>query len=325
MKRAESLLQNCRAFFKAVRCLEKALSAGTEIGAALSPARERIRFTARKGRAFPAADISEITYGEDGAAQVEVAFMGLVGPSGVLPHWYHELVLEREKSGDHAMGDFYDLFHHRLISIFYRAWKRNALLPQKKSDNSDLFSNHLFSFLGLATEGLREKLAVTEAALLHFCGQASRQVASASTIAQVVQHVLGVDAEIEQFVPRTVYLEPADLTMLGQNNCLLGVDTVCGSQTCDVQSTFRLSLGPMGYQQFIELSPGRGLEHLVSLVRFLAGPEYEFEIGLILRRDEVPGCRLGEATPDAPRLGRSTWLKAPDSVLDADPYVTVAG
>lgn len=323
-KQGRDYFTRSRGFFETVRLLERLHLDSQEVEGASPPDEERVSFTVRKGFAFPAADVTRIVLGDDGVAHVEVAVMGLVGPSGVLPHWYHELLLERERTDDHAMGDFYDIFHNRLISIFYHAWKRNSLLPQKKIDNSDVFSNHLLSFLGLGTEGLREKLSATEA-LLHFCGQASRQVASASTITELVQHVFGVDAEVEQFVPRTVDLEPADLTMLGQNNCHLGIDAVCGAKTCDIQSNFRLSLGAMCYQQFLELSTGQGLEHLVSLVRFLVGPEYEFEIRLILRREEVPGCRLGEATFDAPRLGRSTWLKAPNSVLDADPYVTVAG
>ncbi len=302
--------------------LERIQRGRHEVATASSPDTEKIRFTVRKGFAFPAGDVTGITFGEDGSTQVEVTLMGLIGPAGVLPHWYHELLLERERAHDHAMGDFYDLFHHRLVSLFYRAWKCTSLLPQKESDNSDVFSNHLFSFLGLGTEGLREKLSASEAALLQFCGLASRQVASAGTIAQIVQYVLSVDVQVESFVPRMVGLEPSEMTMLGQNNCQLGVDAVCGGQTCDIESTFRLCLGPMSFDDFIDLSSDRKLKELASLVRFLVGPEYQFEARLMLRREEVPGCRLGVVTSDAARLGCSTWLKAPDSVLDADPFVT---
>ncbi|WP_224960691.1 type VI secretion system baseplate subunit TssG [Geomonas subterranea] len=315
--------QSGRSFFATVRLLERMYRGHHDVAAPSSPDTEKIRFTVRKGFGFATGDVTGTTVDEDGSAKVEVAMMGLIGPSGVLPYWYHELLLERERANDHAMGDFYDLFHHRLISIFYRGWKRNSLLPQKKSDNSDVVSNNLFSFLGLGTEGLRDKISASEEALLHFCGLASRQTASAGTIARIVQSLLGVDADVEPFVPRTVNLEPSDRTMLGQNNCLLGVDAVCGSQTCDIQSTFRLCLGPMAFHDFIDLSSELRLKQLVPLIRFLVGPEYEFEVRLFLRKEEIPGCRLGAATTDAARLGRSTWLKAPGSVLDADPFVTI--
>lgn len=321
--KADNVTRRVGGFFPLVDLLERMLPGNHEVGAATSPEGEKIRFTVRKGFGFPPGDVTAISFDEDGTAEVEVALMGLIGPSGILPHWYHELVLERERAGDHAMGDFYDLFQHRIISIFYRAWKRSSLLPQKRSDHNDVFTSHLFSFLGLGTEGLREKLVASEAPLLQFCGQASRQVASASTVSQVLQMVFGVGVEVEPFVPRMMDVASADLTMLGQNNSRLGVDTVCGCQACDVQSTFRLTLGPMGYEDFLELSSARQLKHMVSLVRFLVGPEYEFEIRLVLKKEEVPGCRLAPATADAPTLGRCTWLKAPGTELDTDPYVAI--
>ncbi|WP_246044669.1 type VI secretion system baseplate subunit TssG [Geomonas ferrireducens] len=310
-------------FFQVVQLLERMHPSDVGVGEAISPDTERIRFKARKGFAFPAGDVAGVSCGADGVVQVEVAHMGLVGPSGMLPHWYHELVLARETAKDHSMGDFYDLFHHRLVSLFYRAWKRNALLPQKKRDHSDVFSSHLFSFLGLGTGGLREHLAALEAALLHFCGEASRQGTSAGTIARMVTVVFGVKADVEPFVPRVAALEPSDQATLGQANCRLGVDAVCGSETRDVQSTFRVCLGPMRYEEFVDLSGVRKLRHLVSLVRFLSGLEYEIEIRLVLKKDEVPVCRLGCTSPDAPRLGHSIWMKDPAFTLDEDPFVTI--
>mgnify|MGYP001363736952 CR=1 FL=1 len=309
-------------FFPTVHLLERRSQPTPAVGEALSPGAETIRFASGKGFAFPPSDISRMTEDENGVVHVEVAALGLVGPSGVLPHWYHELLLERDKVQDTAMGAFYDLFHHRLISLFYRAWKRNRLLPQKKADNSDVFSGHLLSFLGLGTNGIREKLPFPEEALLHFSGLASRPAATAGTIARIVQSLFGLAADVEQFVPRVVELEPSDLTILGKGNCGLGVDAVCGGQICDIGSTFRLSLGPMGYREFRGFWEGDKLARLLSLVRFLAGPEYECEVRLKLQKEEVPPCRLGAATCDAPRLGRSTWLNAPDSALDADPFVT---
>ncbi|MBJ6799957.1 type VI secretion system baseplate subunit TssG [Geomonas propionica] len=309
-------------FFPTVHRLERAGRSTPAVGEALSPGAETIRFTSAKGFAFPPSDIGRMTEDEDGVVHVEVAALGLIGPSGVLPHWYHELLLERDKAQDTAMGAFYDIFHHRLVSLFYRAWKRNRLLPQKKADNSDVFSGHLLSFLGLGTNGLREQLPLSEEALLHFSGLAGRPAATAATIAQIVQSLFGLATEVEQFVPRVVELEPSDWTIVGKGNCRLGVDTVCGGQICDITSTFRLSLGPMGYREFRGFWEGDKLARLLSLVRFLAGAEYECEVRLKLKKEEVPPCRLGAATSDAPRLGRSTWLKAPDSVLDADPLVT---
>ena len=57
-----------------------------------------------------------------------VTFLGLTGPSGVLPRHYTELLLRLDKdakgAGKDALRDWLDLFNHRFISLFYRAWEK---------------------------------------------------------------------------------------------------------------------------------------------------------------------------------------------------------
>lgn len=321
----KELRKPCRhyQFFQAVRLLERMHGGDKGIGDALSPREEKIRFSSRKGFSFPTSDISKVEEVDDGLVRVEVAFMGLIGPSGVLPNWYHELLLERLEAKDHAMGEFYDLFHHRLISLFYRAWKRNNLLAQKRPDNIDSFSHYLLSLIGLGTGGIREALGQSEQTLLSYSGQASRHVPSACTLEKVIGQRFGTAAEVEQFVPCMVELEQSDRTMLGQANSSLGLDTVCGTTICDCQSTFRLHLGPMSYSDFSEFVTRPKLTSLVSLIKFLVGLEYGIEVRLILKREDAPPLRLGEVTAKSPRLGCSTWLTAPGSILGADPFVTI--
>ena len=310
-------------FFQAVQRLERTHPADKGVGEALSPREEKIRFSARKGFSFPASEISKVGERDDGSLDMEVAFMGVIGPCGALPDWYHELLLERLKAKDYAMGEFYDLFHHRLISLFYRAWKRSNLSAQKRRDNGDSFSVYLLSLIGLGMAGVRETLGQSEQTLLFCSGQVSRRIPSACTIEKVVQQHFGIATEVEQFIPRVVHLEPPDRTTLGQANSRLGVDTVCGARIHDSQSSFRLCLGPMSYRDFSAFLSGRKLRSLVSLTRFMAGLEYEFEVRLSLKREEAPSCRLGETAAGSPRLGRSTWIHAPGTNLDADPFVTI--
>jgi len=48
-------------------------------------------------------------------------------------------------------------------------------------------------------------------------------------------------------------------------------------------------------------------EPLQALVRFFAGNEFDFEVQLVLKREQVPGCELGRGDQTAPRLGWLTW------------------
>ena len=96
-----------------------------------------MRFAALAARHFPAGSLSNIAFeARDGAAtehdakvpaQMTVAFMGLTGPSGVLPESYLDVMLSRIRNRDYALRDFFDLFNHRTISLFYRAWEKYRL------------------------------------------------------------------------------------------------------------------------------------------------------------------------------------------------------
>src|SRR5437762_5136072 len=86
-------------FFQAVRLLERIYSERQPVGRASEPSREAVRFRTRVSLNFPPSQIHQINKEENGdenrSAQMEVAFMGLTGPLGVLPYHYTELLLER--------------------------------------------------------------------------------------------------------------------------------------------------------------------------------------------------------------------------------------
>lgn len=311
-------------FFQAVNLLEKANPGKFPLGKALSPEEEPVRFSAKGGLSFPASEISALEQGEEnGVAAMEVAFLGLIGPSGVLPHWYTELVEERLRKKDSALKDFLDLFHHRLVSLFYLAWKKYRFPVQFQAGAKDRLSRDLLSLSGLGTAGLTDRIGLPGESLNYFGGYFSRPVASAVAIQSAVEYFADVRAEVEQFIERTLPLEPEDRSRLGMANANLGENTVVGSQVWECQSKFRVVLGPLTYKEFQTFLPcGRMLRPIFALVKYMVGMEFEFEIRLVLKRQEMPLCTLGGRKSDAPRLGWSTWVRHADFYPDADPFIT---
>src|SRR5262245_2039920 len=117
-------------FFQAVRLLQcQARPECAAIGQAGPPAHEAVRFLARRGLAFPASSIDRIEPPADprNPATMTVSFLGLTGPSGVLPRVYTELIPERPRGGDRALAAFFDLINHRVISLFYRGWQHHSV------------------------------------------------------------------------------------------------------------------------------------------------------------------------------------------------------
>jgi len=322
----ERLLQECGrfSFYHAVQLLESLHPAQKPLGQALTPGEEAVRFSVKPSLVFPSSDICRIEQPDDqGPVGMEVAFLGLIGPAGVLPHVYNELAIERLHQKDSALTAFLDLFHHRLISLFYLAWKKHRFEATYRPGAQDRLSGYLLSLIGLGTPFLAERVGLPQESLIFCSGMLSRSIPCVASIERTVEYLAGCDVQVEQFVEQLVPISPEDQTRLGGANSQLGVDAVCGSLVRDCQAAFRLHLGPMGFRHFLRLLPsGDLLDSIFSLVKYMVGMEFEFEIRVILNRAEVPACILGAEPPAAPRLGWTTWLKAPEIELGEEPHIT---
>ena len=126
-------------FFQAVRLLEKVLPQRTSVGKFAHPATEVARFAAHPSLAFPASQIQGMEWPDDGPVEMTVNFMGLTGPQGVLPNPYTSLIIERLRASDTTLRDFLDIFNHRIISLFYRAWRKYRFDVACEHGERDLF------------------------------------------------------------------------------------------------------------------------------------------------------------------------------------------
>lgn len=75
-------------FFQAVRLLGRLRPSRQPVGGWADPSEEVARFAGSVSLAFPASELEALTLPEDPSApaRMRVAFLGLTGPQGVLPH-----------------------------------------------------------------------------------------------------------------------------------------------------------------------------------------------------------------------------------------------
>jgi type VI secretion system protein ImpH len=286
-----------------------------------------------------------------------VAFFGLTGPSGILPRHYTELLLrlEREAKGaeKRALRDWYDLFNHRLISHFYRAWEKYRFyIPYQRGeydrDEPDPFTRCLYSLIGLGVLPLRKRLWVSlyepreeqpreqvlaridDLALVYYSGFLAHRPRNVVSLEAFLQDFFQLPVTIRQFYGQWLNLDPVNQSRLGddnQNN-QLGLDVVAGERVWDVQSKFCVRLGPLRYAQFNEFLPDRApvperkAFSLVShLVRLYVGAEMDFAVQLVLRAADVPQCQLADGSAGGPRLGWNTWACSQPVTRDAEDAV----
>lgn len=311
-------------FFQAVRILERVYPQRKAVGRDSEPDREVVRFRTRVSLNFPASQIHQISGNGDleRPPEMMVAFMGLTGPLGVLPAHYTELMLDRTRYHDNSLWEFLDLFNHRMISLFYRAWEKYRFPVAYERGEEDRFTEYLFDIIGLGTRGLRGRLSLPDQGLLLYGGLIGQRPHSASASAGILSDYFGVKGRIEQFYGQWLKLDEQSLTRLGTANSELGMSTVAGSRVWDIQSKFRVRFGPLSYAEFESFLPiGSAFKPNADLIRLLAGMEFDFDVQLILKAEEVPACVLTTRAKRRPRLGWTSWLRTGEFTKDDDQVV----
>jgi type VI secretion system protein ImpH len=311
-------------FFQAVSLIQRLRAANcSPVGQFSNPEDEAAHFRVNNTLGFPASQIQDIQWEDDSTpAQMNLNFMGLTGPQGVLPYAYTELILERLKAKDKSLQSFLDIFNHRIISFFYRAWEKYRFPSTYYRGDHD-FTHHLLDFLGLGTPGLADRQAVPDEALLHYAALFGAQARSAAALQTILENYFDVPVEIEQFAGAWYRLDPSSQSCMNESFSdpeQLGLGSVIGDEIWNQECRVRVRLGPLSLPRYQDFLPGGDcFEPLKALLKFFSNDELDFELMLIMKREEVPGCKVGAEDGKRPRLGWVSWLKSvPQSQDSAD-------
>jgi type VI secretion system protein ImpH len=312
-------------FFQALRLLERFRPEKKSVGQFVQPEAEVAHFRAHPSLAFPASQIQELEWPEDGPVRMLVNFMGLIGPEGVLPNPYTSLIIERQREGDNSLRDFLDIFNHRIISLFYRAWRKYRIDVAYERGERDRFSRQLLSLLGLGTEGMRDRQTVSDELLIYYAGLLGQHPRSAQALQQILSDYFDVPVAIEQFSGGWYRLDRETQCRVSEENTdsgELGFGAVVGDEMWNQQSRVRIVIGPLTLDRYADFLPdGESFEPLRGWVRFFSNDEWDFEVKLILEREQVPACTLGADGVSGPQLGWVSWVKS--APFQRDPGDTV--
>jgi type VI secretion system protein ImpH len=313
-------------FFQAIRLLERIYPDRVSVTESPAPGNEVVRFRGNPSLRFPPSEIHELKEVVDkdtGEKQVEmtVNFMGLVGISGVLPIHYSELIVGRRRYSDTALLSFLDMFTHRVISLFFKAWEKYRF-PVQYERGEDEFTSYLLDWVGLGTKGLQGRMGLDEERLIPYGGLIQQKPHSSSALEQILSDYYGVPARVIQFFGQWLDLDQESITRLGLRNSTLGDDAIIGTRIWDQQSKFRLVMGALSFTQFKEFLPnGNAHKAFKSIIRYMTGLEYDFDIQLVLRAKQVPSCILTTRAKRRPMLGWTSWLKSTPFEKDDDQLV----
>jgi type VI secretion system protein ImpH len=151
------------------------------------------------------------------AARLVQRVFGMLGPNGALPIHLTDWARDRARNqGDAAFLRFLDVFHHRMLSLFYRAWAQAQAAVSMDRPRQDFFGRRLAALCGLGLPSLRDRDGAPDSVKLAHAGVFGRQVRNADCLQVVLANYFRVPVGIEEFVGQWLPIAPAQHSRIGE-------------------------------------------------------------------------------------------------------------
>ncbi len=304
-------------FFAALRELECLYKTKPRIGYSSRPADDPIRFGQAPSLQFAPSTLSSFK-NTAGTQQLKVLFFGVFGPNGPLPLHLTEYTLNRIRdSKDSTLADFADMFHHRLLCLFYRAWADKEPTVHFDRPEKDRFSDYVGSLLGIGVPSLQNRDNIPDYTKLHFAAHLGCHTKHSEGLVSILRDYFRVPVKIQEFIGEWLAIPKNSYCYLDKDHTTgqLGVSAVLGVNSWQCQHKFRIEIGPLNLHDYEDFLPtGKRLKNVLSLVNNYMGFELNWDLNLMLNKKEVPTTQLGKYG----QLGWTSWLQANERVSDAN-------
>lgn len=250
------------------------------------------------------------------------AFMGFLGISGVLPYYYTDAIAAQIHYDKNEGGRaFLDMFSHRSMTLFYRAWEKCRIEYRLDANGKDGFLPLPLALAGIRPGPLHAIAArdpgdiLAEEVVAHYAALIRHRPVSADMMVGVLNEYFGLPFRLEQFVGAGETLRPDERSRVGVVNRHLGVNAILGQRYRRRDLCVRLWIGPLGRAEFDHFLPGAGGgKALKALLALFAVPTIRFEVRLILRAADVASVKLDRNS----RLGRGSFVTTKPAAVDQD-------
>ncbi len=309
-------------FHVALRRFEVAFPEKPRLGEATHPSDEPLRMGQEPTLTFMPTAVADFKPASGGApASMNVGFLGMWGPNGPMPTHLTEYARDRARHvSDKTLASFVDIFHHRILLMFHRAWSKAQPTVAMDRPMPDAFALYVGALLGLPRRATPSRAPFPDHAKLFHAGHFSRSSRNAEGLRQVIADYFEVRTEIEEFVGDWMDLPGESRWELGGSpeTGALGRTAVLGGRVWARAHKFRIVLGPLSPFDMERLLPSsETLGVLTSLVRAYTNDEWAWDLRLVLAPGAIEplqlgrGARLGWTT----RVGRAPGVRE-DLIVD---------
>lgn len=296
-------------FLPMVRLIECANPDKPRIGTSRRLNDDPLRFSHEPHLQFEATTITAFKQGMgESPCHLTTRFLGLFGPNGPMPLHLTEYAFKREHQfRDTTLRAFADVFHHRILSLFYRAAIAGEPTYSYDRPSEDHFSLYTGALAGFGPTEFRQRDDLPDAVKYHFTAHFAQQTRSADGLLEILKCFFALPIEIEEFIGEWLYISADQVSELGGNHLFakIGISAALGNRVWSCDTKFRLVFGPLDLADYESLLPdGMSMPRLLSAVRSYVGDELEWDVALVLKREQVPHLNLGLYG----KLGWTTWI-----------------
>ncbi|POT57515.1 type VI secretion system baseplate subunit TssG [Citrobacter amalonaticus] len=305
-------------FYRFCQLLEKRQKDKPLLGSGIHPVDDPVRFCPHPGMGFPAGELKSVEYDQDNTGMppvVRTTFMGMYGVDSPLPTTYLDDITQR-REGHEALQGFLDIFSHRILTQFYRIWRKYSYPATFEAGGSDTISQSLLGLVGLGIPGTAN----------HIATPVSRFLALLGVLRQPGKTQEGMQAMVQLLAPQTrVKVSPYCLRPVavsqplgfdGDEDFLLDGNTPLGDEAMDANSQLLIALATDNEQEAQGWKPdGQLYQDFLVMLRVYLGWRFRARITLTVGTALLAVPPLG----DAPFwLGMNGVLGVEDNVVPPD-------
>lgn len=282
------------------------------------PADDPVRFAPHPGMGFPASELKAVEYDEDDDNRpplIRTTFMGMYGVDSPLPTAYLDDITQR-REGHEALQGFLDIFSHRILTQFYRIWRKYSYPATFEPGGTDSISQSLLGLVGLGIPGTAEHIATPVSRFLSLLG-VLQQPGKTQEGMQALVTLLAPDTtvKVSPYCLRPIEVSQP-LGFYGDDDFLLDGNTPLGEEAMDANSQLLIALTTDNEQESQGWKPdGLLYQDFLVMLRVYLGWRFKAKITLTTRTRLLAAPPLGEGPF---WLGMNGVLGAEDEGLPED-------
>ncbi|MDC9768168.1 type VI secretion system baseplate subunit TssG [Proteus mirabilis] len=312
-------------FYRFCQLLEKVSPQSPPLGTTDDIKDDPLRFRPWPGMGFPAGELRTVEQHStkpELPLTVRTNFLGLYGIDSPLPTSYLDDIAQGV-DGTEVLTEFLDIFNHRIITQYYRIWRKYAYPATFEAGGTDATSQCLLGLIGLGIPGCAERIATP----------ISRFLALLSTMRLPTRNSEGVKALISLLAPNTqavineydIVKVPVDerTSLARHQRVSLATRPTLGKTAKDTTSRILISLTTYHPQEAQGWLPGGHLyTDFLVLLRVYLGYRSDACLKLTVPISILPEPRLQKTSRI--QLGRTGLLGLKDGKLsDNRQFLTV--